>query len=70
MSSLLVSEGLVQGFSFPSDGLGRTRLVLSRFEVWNPFFLIVSSLPCFEEEGEEEEEENEEEEEMVRSSRP
>ena len=57
MSSLLVSEGLVQGFSFPSDGLGRTRLVLSRFEVWNPFFLIVSSLPCFEEEGEEEEEE-------------
>ena len=34
------------------------------------FFLIVSSLPCFEEEGEEEEENEEEEEEMVRSSRP
>ena len=43
----------------------RNKLLLSRFEVWNPLFLTVSSFPCFEEEEEEEEEE-----EMARSSRP
>ena len=33
VSSLLVSEDLVEGFPFPSEDRGRSRFFLSRFEV-------------------------------------
>ena len=61
MSSLLVSEDVVEGFSFPSEGRGEDQTSLVKvlsLEDLHPFLLIESSLPSFEVE-----------EEMVRSSR-